>query len=66
MFRWLAPAKLLCDYQSLKRLEEEMLPAGEEQVVIIHIDGVDSDGRVASTQESPHESAAAPVIFEHP
>ena len=35
----------------LKRLEEEILPSGEEQVVIIHINSVDSDGRVASTQE---------------
>jgi hypothetical protein len=33
----------------LERLEDEVLPAGEEQVVVIHVQGVDRDGQVVST-----------------
>jgi hypothetical protein len=34
----------------LERLEAEILP-GEERVVILHIRGVDRDGRVVSTRD---------------
>jgi hypothetical protein len=35
----------------LERLEDEILPAGEEDVVIIHVNGVNRDGQVVSTME---------------
>jgi hypothetical protein len=35
----------------LERLEDEILPAGEEQVVVIHVQGVEQGGRVVSTMD---------------